>query len=67
LINNAGSKIFKTDANGYFKGQYTIPALASGTYVINGTIADHNITAEADLRVGVMLVILTPSSGASGS
>jgi len=67
LINNQGSKVFKTDANGYFKGLYTIPALTSGTYVINGTIADHNITAEADLRVGVMLVILTPSSGTSGS
>jgi len=67
MLNNQGAKVFKTDANGYFKGLYTIPALPSETYTINGTNADHNITAEAELRVGVMLVILTPNSGASGA
>jgi hypothetical protein len=66
-LNGQGNKVFKTDANGYFKGSYTIPAVPSSTYVLDAWIEDQYIAAETDLRVGVMMVILNPNSGTSGT
>ena len=60
-------KTFKTDASGYFKGTYTIPAVASGDPELKAEQADYYIVANSTVRVGVMLVIITPSSGPSGA
>jgi len=70
-LGGQGAKTFKTDASGYFKGTYTIPAVASidqdlvaKTVDIDGK--NHNVTATSTVRVGVMLAIITPGIAASG-
>jgi len=67
-LGNAGDKTFKTDSNGYFKGTFQIPAVATGDNIpLKAEIEDHCITASSTVRVGVMIVILTPESGPSGA
>jgi len=61
------SKKFKTDSKGYFKGTIQIPATGSGDQTVTAEIDDHDISATTDVRVGIMMVILTPNSGPSGT
>ena len=64
-----GDTTFKTDSSGHFKGDFTIPAIASDDAdliaVIDYDVGD--ITAEDSVRVGIMLVIITPDDGPSGA
>jgi len=62
-----GSKTFKTDSKGYFKGTMTIPAIGSMDQTLEAEVVVHHIKASAQVRVGIMLVILTPDSGPSGA
>jgi len=62
-----GSKTFKTDNNGHFKGTFIIPAVGSGVQIFTATQADYEIEAETDFRAGIMIVILSPTSGPSGT
>jgi hypothetical protein len=63
----AGAKTFKTDSSGYFTGSYQIPAVSSGEQDLNATTDDHGVNASSTVRVGVMLVIVTPEADVSGA
>jgi len=67
LAIGASTKKIKTDSKGYFKGTIQIPATGSGDQTLSADIADHHIYADAQIRVGIMMVILTPNSGPSGT
>jgi hypothetical protein len=70
-LEGEGNKVYKTDGNGYFKGTYTLPAVPSETYTldafVNSTDSYHEIYADCEVRVGVMMVILTPNSATTGT
>jgi len=62
-----GAKTFKTDSNGYFKGTMTIPAIGSEDQTLEAEMEDHGIYDSTEIRVGIMLVILTPNTVPSGA
>jgi len=66
-LDSVGSKTFKTDSKGYFKGTYTVPAVAAGVQVLMADQASYNIDATANFRAGLMIVILSPNSGPAGT
>jgi len=66
-LETVGSKTFKTDSKGYFKGTYTVPAVASGVRTLLADQAAYNIQDDANFRAGLMIVILSPDSGPSGT
>jgi outer membrane murein-binding lipoprotein Lpp len=57
---------FETESDGTFSGTFTVPAVSSGVYTLSAVMADHNIEAEMDFRVGLMIVILSPDDGPTG-
>jgi hypothetical protein len=60
-LNGAGSKTFKTDSSGYFKGTFTIPAIGTDDQAELYAEDEYEIAADTNVRVGIMLVILTPN------
>jgi len=60
-------KDFETGSDGEFDGKFTIPARSSGVYTIKAIQGDYNIEGEENFRIGMMLVIVTPSSGPTGT
>jgi hypothetical protein len=66
-LDGVGSKTFKTDSKGYFKGIYTVPAVAAGVQPLLADQAAYNIDADANFRAGLMIVILSPNSGPAGT
>jgi len=58
---------YETDNDGEFSGTFTVPARTSETYVIKAEQTDWGIEAEADFRIGMMIVILSPDTGATGA
>jgi uncharacterized protein YoxC len=60
-------KTFETDSKGEFSGKFTVPARSSGVYTMNATQGDYNIWGSASFRIGLMIVIPSPSSGPSGT
>jgi hypothetical protein len=60
-------KDFETDNDGEFTGTFTVPARTSDTYVLKAEQDDWGIVAETDFRIGMMIVILSPNSGPTGS
>jgi hypothetical protein len=67
-----GSKVgtFDTDSDGIFEGNFKIPGLASGTYDLWAVQEDWNIDNAEDIgsfKIGLMIVILSPDSGPSGT
>ncbi|MBU0777635.1 hypothetical protein KKH23_04570 [Patescibacteria group bacterium] len=60
-------KDFDTGSDGEFDGKFTIPARSSGVYTIKAVQADYNIEGDENFRIGMMLVIVTPSSGPTGT
>ena len=60
-------KDFETDNDGEFEGKFTVPARTSDTYVLIAKQADWDIEADADFRIGMMIVILSPSEGPTGT
>ena len=65
-LNDLGSKTYKTDSQGYFKGTFTIPAIGTDDTAELKAVDEYNIEATSNVRVGIMLVILTPGEAASG-
>jgi uncharacterized protein YoxC len=61
-------KTFDTDSDGEFDGTFTVPAVAGDAYKIVAVMDDatFNIDADAGFRVGLMIVILSESSGPTG-
>jgi len=67
-IEGLGEKTFKTDSKGYFKGTFTVPAaLTFDVHDLIATQAEYLITDAASFRVGLMVVILSPDSGPTGT
>jgi hypothetical protein len=63
-------KTFDTDSDGQFDGTFTVPAVAGDAYKIVAAMTDtdaYNIDADSGFRVGLMIVILSPSSGPTGT
>jgi hypothetical protein len=56
----------ETDADGTFEADLRVPAVTSGVYVLWGEMADFEMNASINYRVGIMLVILSEESGPSG-
>jgi len=55
-----------TTSSGTFSKTVTVPAVASGTYRLYAEMADYNLNGTKKFRVGMMIVILSPDSGATG-
>jgi hypothetical protein len=60
------SKTFKASSAGGFSGTFTIPAISTGTYEVKAKQVAFNIEAKKPIRVGTMIVILSPTSGPTG-
>jgi len=60
-------KTFETTSAGEFSGTFTVPARASGRYAIVADQPTFNIDASKTFRIGMIIVILSPSSGPSGT
>jgi len=60
-------KTFETDNDGTFSGTITIPAVASESYTLYAYQDDYEIEGSTGFRVGLMIVILTPESGPTGT
>ncbi|RLI19148.1 hypothetical protein DRO49_01085 [Candidatus Bathyarchaeota archaeon] len=57
----------KTDENGEFVDTFTVPAVASGIYTLEARQVDYHISATEDFRVGLMIIILSPNEGPTGT
>ncbi len=66
-VTGVGLKTFKTDSKGEFTVTYTIPAVASGTATLTAAQTPYHISADKEIKVGIMLVLLSPTSGPSGT
>jgi uncharacterized protein YoxC len=60
-------KKFETNSDGYFKGTFTVPARSSEKYNLVAAQDTFYIDASTGFRIGLMLVIISPSSGPSGA
>jgi hypothetical protein len=64
----ADIKDLETDSNGEFTSSLTVPAVSSGNYELVAYTEDpYNIDADSEFRVGMIIVILSPASGPSGT
>jgi hypothetical protein len=57
----------ETDSNGHFKETIQIPAISSGEYDVGAHQDDYTIADTDDLRIGMMIVIMSPTSGPTGT
>jgi len=60
-------KDFETDNDGEFEGKFTVPARTSATYVLRALQDDWDVQADTDFRIGMMIVILSPDAGPTGT
>jgi hypothetical protein len=58
---------YETDSDGEFDETFTVPAKTSGAYELRAEQADYNIYAEEDFRIGLMIVIVSPDDGPTGT
>ena len=60
---------FETDSDGEFSGTFIVPAVQSGLYTLiaRQEAEAYGIETTEDFNVGIMIVILNPSYGASGT
>ena len=63
----AGEETYEVDSDGTFEVSYTIPAVATGTATLLADQDDYDIDADTEFRAGIMIVILNPTSGPSGT
>jgi len=56
-----------TTATGTFSKTVTVPAVASNTYAVDANMTAYKINGTKNFRVGMMIVILSPDSGATGA
>jgi len=65
----ASIKDFETSSDGEFSGSMTIPAVSSGNYRVHAFMEDldNHVNASTSFRVGMIIVILSPTSGPSGT
>jgi len=61
------AKNFKTDSSGEFSGTFRVPAAAAGVWAVNATVEDHQVNATKNFRVGIVIALIAPESGAQGA
>ena len=66
-VEGSSVKTFQTDSGGDFDGTFTFPAVSTGTHQVVAEQEDYEIDDSKSFRVGTMIVILSPSSGPSGT
>jgi hypothetical protein len=66
-LDGQGKRTFETNAAGEFEGTFNIPAVDYGDRPLDAVQAGYKISATRTFRVGLMLTILTPSTGATGT
>ncbi|GAG92097.1 unnamed protein product, partial [marine sediment metagenome] len=57
----------ETDSDGHFLETIQVPATTSGEYEVGAHQRGYAIAAVDDLRIGMMIVILSPESGPTGT
>jgi hypothetical protein len=72
LYSEAGAELldietFETDNDGEFEGTFTVPARTSDPYILTCNQTDWDVSAETSFRIGMMIVILSPNNGPSGT
>jgi len=67
LVHVVDIKEFETDNDGEFDGTFTVPARTSDTYVLRAEQSDWAVSADTDFRIGMMIVILSPDDGPTGT
>ena len=66
-LNGTYLGVVETESDGTFEEELRVPAVASGVYTLYGEMGDDfNMNSSINYRVGIMLVILSEESGASG-
>jgi len=60
-------KTFETESDGEFEGTFTVPARTSDAYILTCNQTDWSISSETSFRIGMMIVILSPDDGPSGT
>ena len=63
----ADIKELETESDGTFSGTFTVPAVSSDNYEVVAIQEDYNIYDDAGFRVGMIIVILSKTSGPSGT
>jgi hypothetical protein len=74
IVDGSNVKTLETDNDGTFSGTFKLPGLASDTYEIWAIQEDwgidnteQNADGDANFKIGLMIVILSPESGPSGA
>jgi hypothetical protein len=57
---------YETDDDGEWDGTFTVPARSNGKYTIRAYQDDYSIRAEADFKIGSVIVILSKTEGPTG-
>ncbi|MGB9915660.1 MAG: beta strand repeat-containing protein [Candidatus Bathyarchaeales archaeon] len=57
---------YSTLENGTFSGSFAVPSLPDGDYVVNATDVN-GLTATANFKVAVTLLVVSPTSGPTGT
>ncbi len=57
----------KTSSSGTFSGTFRVPAAANDVYDINAGMHDMNLNGTNSFRVGLMIVLISPSEGPQGA
>jgi len=58
---------FKTTASGEFSGTFRVPAAANDLWEVNAGQKDQSVNATANFRIGLILALIAPGSGAQGA
>lgn len=74
IVDGTKVETLETDKDGYFSGTFKIPGLASDTYEVWALQEDWKVNntvqavgADANFKIGLMIVILSPDVGPSGA
>lgn len=66
-LNGTYLGVVDTDANGEFTTTFTVPAVAFAQYIVNATTPLMLTNATHGFKVGIIAVIISPTSGPSGT
>ncbi len=67
MVGTKGAEDYEVDNDGSFSVEYVIPAVATGPATLYARQNTYDIAADTDFRAGIMIVILNPESGPSGT
>ena len=56
-----------TNADGTWTTTFTVPAVGFGQYLVNATTAEDGVNATDNFKVGIIAIIISPTSGPAGT